>query len=205
MKSFRYDTVNFLRCLWLSLRRNFFMMKRSFVFSLAIVVMLCAVTSVVQAQDFSNFSVNIPSGYTAREDDGMVYISKSGNYTAYMFLVVDTSSSSLSSIARNYYDAFDGYDGIHTGEDGYYYFLYYNDEGIASEMWIDDSSTDSRISSGHYRVFSFSENVTDDEAAVVYASFSQEDGEGGDEESSGCNFGFGVLALCVLGLALKKR
>ena len=179
-------------------------MKRVLMFALALVIVSASLTN---AQDFSNLIVDVPSGWIATESDngGTVLLQDSSDSSVFiMFVIRETEGRSLYDNAYSWYEA-DDTSNFESDSHGGYSFLWTDSDGVISDVFVDDNSTNPNIESGYYWVATVSEYVDDATWDSVYASAYSPGSAGGDEESSGCNSGFGVLTLCVLGLVLKKR
>ncbi len=113
-------------------RRNDSIMKRSLASVLA--VALAATMAFAGVQDFGEFKVDVPEGWTATKDGETVGIVKNDN-TASMSITVDsTDGASLKELADAFVEALNGKNLKKDGES--YTFDFDNGNGVKSEALI---------------------------------------------------------------------
>lgn len=124
-------------------------MKRSlFAFLFFLVIASALAGSSASAQVFKQITCDIPAQWTAFEEGNNVWLNYiPDEYTFILVHVQPTSGDSLQEIANYYYETFEGYD---LEQKGGYNFTYNTDTGKQCNVYLNDSNTDSRITSGYF-------------------------------------------------------
>ena len=186
-------------------------------------------------QYFSRIRLNVPSGWSASENEegSMITLYDNSDSSLYISFIIDVmDGSSLYDITQEYCSNLNGRNLRRNEEYGYYYFTFINDYGNPVGVIVEDNTTLGAVPSGYYFltaiVLSVSKEVMNNISFAITVSdqidkgrgtSNNEDGtnndglrnhdfggENGDSGgSSGCNSGFGALIPAVLGLALIGR
>ena len=126
--------------------------------------------SAAGTRTLTDMTLYVPDTYTYDDDDGTVLLYDIYDRTAFMsFWVGTTDGSSLSHIADDYCDAAYGYNFRRDATSGWYAFDT-DDLGTTATVYIDDSTTNSRVPSGYYWVQIFSISVPSGTRSKVYSS-----------------------------------
>ena len=170
-------------------------------------------------QTFTSMRVLVPSGWTASEnDDGdTVRLRNQSDSTQFIDLFLgNVNGRTLREIAEYWYGEFNGQNlSQPSSTSGYYRFAYRTGGGTTVTIFIDDSTTDSRVLSGYYWLQAVS-NPVDDELfnevlrSIVFTVSGNGGGNSNNVSSSGgggggCSAGFGSLALLALCSAFIVR
>ena len=141
-------------------------MKR-FVVLFSVVVVLAFAASAF-AQQFTDFSVDVPEGWTPDEEDGTVIMM--GIDTDYLVVIEIgyKGNATLEDIA-DYYNGQWGGDGLYE-VDGFYVFETYDYFGTPADVYVEDKTSGLALADEEYCVLAASQNVSGSMIDTVLAS-----------------------------------
>ena len=127
-------------------------MKRSFVLFLAAALAVMLSAGIVCAQNLTNMSFTVPSGWTATEArSGVVTIANNSNSSESIMLQLGRmGTNTLRQIAVAYHSNFAGTTGTTQGSSGDYYFHSNTSAGVRMFHRFDDHNSDSKVPEGYY-------------------------------------------------------
>ena len=178
------------------------MMKRSFLISFALVVLLSTASF---ARTFTHMSMNVPDGWTAEETrDGMSVIldGPSSSYVI-IYALTEKGNDTLKDVAEEYCDYYSG-SGLKRDSIGGFYSFSTEHWGTPAVAMVHDSSTRSAVPSGYCLLQVVSDATSYDTWEYINGSLSIHM-SGGGGGGGGCNAGFGILSLLVIGFAFRKK
>ena len=182
-------------------------MKR-FVMLFSVVVVL-AFAALAFAQQFSNFSVDVPKDWTPSEEDGVVYMQSDIDETFWVLIDIgDKDGTSLEDIA-NYYNEQWGGDGLLDSiyeDEGFYMFETNDLFETPATVYIGDKASVSGLGDGEYGVLAAGVNVPTNIIEDILDSLKSNNASSSDDDDdSNCNAGAGSVLVLASLLAFRKK
>ncbi|MBQ7594567.1 MAG: hypothetical protein IJU48_09470 [Synergistaceae bacterium] len=206
-------------------------MKRLFMFALVIALVLVSSAVFAERQEFTDFSVDVPQGWTAVEGDGVdvrgaanrrnVIITNSTNADRSVEVFVDTKRDAagdvlnITQVANTWFNRLNGNNQVQY--QGGWQFSYVRTGNVASLAFVFDNNlrnfqgnaVNSTPPDGYYTIVRGTANVSIETFFGIINSITYHPGTGsngipgGGGSGGGCNTGAGLLALLVMFSAVK--